>query len=89
MRHRPDSTGIFIVLDILYVCIADKSHQHNGKVECWHFSDQEKFYQLKSYKEDIDLGIKLNKWKNFLNFFRQHAEHKGKTYYEILTETLS
>ena len=41
--------------------------QLNGKVERSHRSDQQEFYQLLSYKGDVDLEAKLSEWENFYN----------------------
>ena len=62
--------------------------QLNGKVERSHRSDQEEFYQLLSYKDDVDLGAKLDEWENFYNFNRPHGAFNGKTPYEALREKL-
>lgn len=39
--------------------------QLNGKVERSHRSDQQEFYQLLSYKDDVDLEAKLAECENF------------------------
>ena len=44
---------------IRHVYIKPRSPQLNGKVERSHRSDQEEFYQLLSYKDDVDLEAKL------------------------------
>jgi len=62
--------------------------QLNGKVERSHLTDQREFYQLLSYKDDVDLKEKLNEWENFYNFERPHGAHEGKTPYEILKSKL-
>ena len=36
----------------------------NGKVERSHRTDSEEFYQLLSYKDDVDLNKKLADWEN-------------------------
>ena len=41
--------------------------QLNGKVESSHRSDQEEFYQLLDYKDDVDLHKKLEAWEHFVN----------------------
>jgi len=69
---------------IRHVYIKPKSPQLNGKVERSHRTDQEEFYQLLSYTDDIDLNKKLEKWEQFYNFNRPHAAFKGKTPYEAL-----
>ena len=62
--------------------------QLNGKVERSHRSDQQEFYQLLSYKGDVDLDAKLSEWENFYNFNRPHGAFNGKTPYEALRERL-
>jgi transposase InsO family protein len=57
-------------------------------VERSHRSDQEESYQQLSYKDDIDLGTKLEEWENFYNFNRPHGAFNGKTPYEALREKL-
>jgi transposase InsO family protein len=52
--------------------------QLNGKVERSHRSDQQDFYQLLSYKGDVDLEAKLSEWENFYNFNRPHGALNGK-----------
>jgi transposase InsO family protein len=46
------------------------------------------FYQLLSYKDDVDLEAKLDEWERFYNFHRPHGAHNGKTPYEVLREKL-
>lgn len=62
--------------------------QLNGKVERSHRSDQQEFYQLLSYKGDVDLEAKLAEWERFYNFGRPHGAFNGKTPYEALREKL-
>jgi transposase InsO family protein len=69
---------------IRHVYIKPRSPQLNGKVERSHRSDQEEFYQLLSYKGDVDLNKKLEVWEHFYNFNRPHGAHRGKTPYEAL-----
>jgi transposase InsO family protein len=66
-----------------------RSPQLNGKVERSHRTDQEEFYQLLSYTDDLDLNKKLEAWENFYNFNRPHKALAGKTPYEILKSTLN
>jgi transposase InsO family protein len=73
---------------IRHVYIKPSSPQLNGKVERSHRSDQQEFYQLLSYKDDVDLEKKLTEWENFYNFARPHGAFKGKTPYEALREKL-
>jgi transposase InsO family protein len=75
-------------LGIRHAYIKPRSPQLNGKVERSHRSDQEEFYQLLSYKDDVDLEEKLDEWERFYNLSRPHGAHKGKTPYEILKEKL-
>jgi transposase InsO family protein len=56
----------------------------NGKAERSHRTDQEEFYQLLTYKDDVDLNSKLAAWENFYNFNRPHSAHNGQTPYEAL-----
>jgi transposase InsO family protein len=62
--------------------------QLNGKVERSHRSDQEEFYQLLTYKDDVDFEAKLAEWERFYNLARPHGAHKGKTPYEALRDRL-
>jgi transposase InsO family protein len=66
-----------------------KTPQLNGKVERSHLTDQREFYQLLTYKDDVDLNQKLNQWENFYNFDRPHFAHNGQTPYEILKTKLT
>jgi transposase InsO family protein len=62
--------------------------QLNGKVERSHRSDQQEFYQLLSYKGDVDLEAKLDEWERFYNFARPHGAHNGQTPHEALGDKL-
>lgn len=62
--------------------------QLNGKVERSHRSDGQEFYQLLSYRGDVDLVAKLDEWERFYNFHRPHGAFNGKTPYEALREKL-
>lgn len=73
---------------IRHVYIKPRSPQLNGKVGRSHRSDNEEFYQLLSYKDDVDLNKKLEAWENFYNFNRPHGAFEGKTPYEALRHTL-
>ena len=64
---------------IRHVYIKPRSPQLNGKVERSHRSDQEEFYRLLSYKDDVDLEAKLADWERFYNLARPHGAHNGKT----------
>src|ERR1700751_2362830 len=52
-------------LGIRHAYIKPRSPQLNGKVERSHRSDQEEFYQLLTYKDDVDLEAKLAEWERF------------------------
>jgi len=73
---------------IRHVYIKARSPQLNGKVERSHRSDQEEFYQLLTYVDDVDLNKKLAVWEEFYNFNRPHGAHGGKTPYEALRTML-
>ena len=75
-------------LGIRHVYIKARTPQLNGKVERSHRSDQQEFYQLLNYKDDVDLEEKLAEWEQFYNFSRPHGAHAGKTPYESLREKL-
>jgi|TARA_R110002124_G_scaffold286915_1_gene469152 transposase InsO family protein len=75
-------------LGIRHVYIKARTPQLNGKVERSHRSDQQEFYQLMKYKDDVDLEAKLAEWEAFYNFTRPHGAHGGKTPYESLREKL-
>ena len=68
--------------------IKARTPQLNGKVERSHLTDHREFYQLLTYKDDVDLNEKLSQWENFYNFERPHGAHLGKTPYEVLKEKL-
>jgi transposase InsO family protein len=68
--------------------IKPRTPQLNGKVERSHRSDQEEFYQLLTYKDDVDLNAKLAAWEAFYNYNRPHGAFNGKTPYEMLNRLL-
>jgi transposase InsO family protein len=71
-----------------HVYIKPRSPQLNGKVERSHRTDQDEFYQLLTYTDDVDLNKKLKSWEEFYNFNRPHGAFEGKTPYEHLKYTL-
>ena len=73
---------------IRHAYIKPSSPQLNGKVERSHRSDEQEFYQLLSYKGDVDLEEKLAEWERFYNLARPHGAHNGRTPYEALREKL-
>jgi transposase InsO family protein len=64
---------------IRHAYIKPSSPQLNGKVERSHRADEQEFYQLLSYKGDVDLQAKLQRWERFYNLARPHGAHNGKT----------
>jgi transposase InsO family protein len=72
-----------------HVYIKPRSPQLNGKVERSHRSDQEEFYQLLTYTDDVDLNAKLAEWEGFYNHSRPHGAFNGKTPYETLKRLLA
>ena len=73
---------------IRHVYIKARTPQLNGKVERSHRTDQQEFYQLLSYKGDVDLEQRLAEWERFYNYDRPHGAFAGKTPYEALREKL-
>jgi transposase InsO family protein len=69
---------------IRHIYIKSRTPQLNGKVERSHRTDQEEFYQLLNYTDDVDLNKKLEAWEKFYNFDRPHGAFDGKTPYEVL-----
>jgi transposase InsO family protein len=76
-------------LGINHVYIKPRTPRLNGKVERSHRADEQEFYQLLHYTDDVDLNKKLKIWEDFYNFHRPHGAFKGKTPYEILKEKIS
>ena len=58
---------------IRHVYIKPRAPQLNGKVERSHRTDQDEFYQLLEYVDDVDLNKKLAEWERFYNLTRPHA----------------
>ena len=73
---------------IRHVYIKPRTPQLNGKVERSHRTDKQEFYQLLTYKGDVDLEKKLAEWENFYNYHRPHGAFSGGTPYEALRERL-
>jgi transposase InsO family protein len=73
---------------IRHVYIKPRTPELNGKVERSHRSDQEEFYQLLSYKDDVDLSKKLEEWERYYNYNRPHGAFQGRTPYEVLKALL-
>jgi len=72
-----------------HIYIKPRSPQLNGKVERSHRIDQEEFYQLLTYTDDVDLINKLESWERFYNFDRPHGAFKGETPYEVMRSLLT
>lgn len=75
-------------LGIRHAYIKAASPQLNGKVERSHRTHEEKFYQLLTYTDDIDLAAKLEDWERFYDLLRPHGAFAGKAPYEALRERL-
>lgn len=75
-------------LGIRHVYIKPGKPNLNGKVERSHLTDQQEFYQLLEYTDDIDIAKKLKEWEDFYNYHRPNFALKGKTPYEVLREKL-
>jgi transposase InsO family protein len=73
---------------IRHIYIKPRSPELNGKVERSHRTDEEEFYQLLTYTDDVDLNQKLSSWESFYNYDRPHGAFGGKTPYEILRSLL-
>lgn len=71
-----------------HVYIKARTPELNGKVERSHRSDQEEFYQLLTYTDDVDLHAKLAEWEAFYNYHRPHGALAGQTPYETLKRLL-
>jgi transposase InsO family protein len=75
-------------LGITHVYIKPRSPRLNGKVERSHRTDDEEFYQLLTYTNDVELNLKLATWEYFYNYDRPHISHNGKTLYEVMKSLL-
>jgi len=73
---------------IEHVYIKPRTPELNGKVERSTRTDKGEFYQLLTYKDDVDLEARLGAWENFYNFNRPHSAFKGLTPYEQLKSVL-
>ena len=73
---------------IEHAYIKPRTPQPGGKVERSHRTDKQEFYQLLTYKDDVDLEAKLEEWESFYNYHRPHGALRGRTPYEALREKL-
>jgi transposase InsO family protein len=71
-----------------HVYVKPGTPQLNGKVERSHRTDKDEFYQLITYRDDVNLAKKLMEWERFYNYERPHGAHRGRTPYEALKEKL-
>jgi hypothetical protein len=60
----------------------------NGKVERSHRTDEQEFYQLLTYTNDVDLRARLSGCEKFYNLSRPRGAFNGKAAYEVLRERL-
>lgn len=67
MSSRPNSIGMFEDQGIRHAYIRPASSQLNGKVERSHRTDEQEFYQLLTYTDDVDLRARLSEWEQFCN----------------------
>ena len=51
---------------IRHAYIKPASPQLNGKVERSHRTDEQEFYQLLTYTDDVDLRARLSEWEQFV-----------------------
>jgi transposase InsO family protein len=75
-------------LGIRHAYIKPRTPRLNGKVERSHGTDEQEFYQLLTYTDDVDLQAKLAEWEQFYNVHRPHRSLAGRTPFEILREKL-
>ena len=72
-----------------HIYFKPRSPQLNGKVERSHQTDQQEFYQLLTYTDDVDLKRKLEACEQFYNLDRPHGAFAGKTPHEVLRSLLN
>lgn len=75
-------------MGMIHTYIKPATPRLNGKVERSHLTDHRDFYQLLTYKDDVDLIKKLQEWENYYNYWRPHSAHSGKTPYEKLKQSM-
>jgi transposase InsO family protein len=67
---------------IEHIYIKPRTPQLNGKVDRSHRTDQEEFYQLLTYTDDVNLNEKPETWEKFYKYDRPHGALGGKTPYD-------
>ena len=72
-----------------HIYIKPRSPQLNGKVEKPNRTDQEEFYQLLIYADDVDLNRKIGAGEQSYNINRPYAALDGETPYEVLKSLLN
>lgn len=75
-------------LGIRHVYSKPRKPYLNGKVERSHLTDEQEFYQLLSYTDDVDLQKKLKVWDDFYTLNRP-SSLKEKTPFEVMWDKLS
>jgi len=75
-------------MGVIHNYIKPATPRLKGKVECSHLTDQRDFYQLLTYKDDVDLAKKLKEWENYYNYWCPHSAHSGRTPYEKLRQSM-
>jgi transposase InsO family protein len=73
---------------IRHVYIKPASPHLNGKVERSHRTDNQEFWQLVDYVDDVDIRAKLKEWERYYNCHRPHPALNGKAPFEVLREKL-
>jgi transposase InsO family protein len=71
-----------------HVYIKPRTPQLNGKVERSHRTDQEEFYQLLTFTDEVNLNAKLSEWERFYNFDRPYGAFGGRAPYEALRDLI-
>ena len=74
---------------IRHVYVKARTPRINGKVERSLRADKDEFYQLLTYKDDVDLDEKLKAWEDFYNYHRPHSSQVAKTPYEVMRSLLA
>ena len=89
LQHAEADTPKTRTQGIQHVYIKPRTPQLNGKVERSRRTDQQEFYQLLSYKSDVDLEQRLAEGERFYNFGRPHGAFAGQTPYRSTSRTVT